>query len=100
MKFDRMMWVFGALFVLFGLPLAVIDEPNWRNISGGLSVFSLGLFALAMAADGLTKGIIRFQFSVIDRTTRPRTFWAAIVLVSAAGAGVIIAGVLVLFFKM
>ena len=50
-------------------------------------------------ADGLTKGTIRIQFSVIDRATQPRSFWAAIVVVLAAGAGVIIAGIWVLFFK-
>jgi hypothetical protein len=99
MKFDRMMWLCGALFVLFGLPLAVLEDTAWRTICGGLSVLSLGLFALSMAADGLTKGTIRIQFSVIDRTAQPRSFWAAIAVVSAAGAGVIIAGIWVLFFK-
>ena len=52
MTFNHLMWFFA---VLFGLPLAVLDDEGWRRASGTLSVLSLDGFALAMAADGLTK---------------------------------------------
>ena len=95
-----MMWLCGALFVLFGLPLAFLEDTVWRHICGGLSVLSLGLFALAMVGDGLVKGKIRIQFSLIDRATQPRIYWAAIALISAAGIGVVIAAIWVFFFKI
>ena len=99
MVLNRLMWLFGALFVLFGLPLAVVEDGGWARVWGGLSLLSLGGFALAMAGDGMVKGQIRVQFSRIQRTTQPWLFWATIALVSATGVVVIITAVWVLFFK-
>ncbi len=99
MYLDRLMWLFGALFVLFGLPLGVIDDISWQNVCGGLSILSLSLFALAMVGDALVKGKIRLQFTWITRTTQPRTFWASIALVFSTGMGVLISAIWVLFFK-
>lgn len=99
MYFDRLMWLCAALFVLFGLPLAFIEDIAWQHVSGGLSILSLSLFALAMVGNGLVKGKIRLQFSWINRTTQPRTFWASIALVFSTGMGVMIAAIWVLFFK-
>ena len=99
MYLDRLMWLFGALFVLFGLPLLLVEDKGWQRVFIGLSVLSLGCFALAMVGDGLVKGKIRFQFSLIERTAQPRTFWATIALVSTAGIVVIITAFWAMFFK-
>lgn len=62
-------------------------------------MISLGGFAVAMAAGGLTKGEIVIQFSRIKRATHPRTFWAAVVLVGGIGIGVAIGGLWAMIFK-
>jgi len=95
----RLMWLFGVLFVVFGLPLAVIEDGFWQQLCGVLSTLSLGCFALAMAGDGLVKGEIRLQFSLIQRAARPRAFWAAIGLVATAGVGVILSAFWMMFIK-
>ena len=99
MYLARLMWLCGALFVLFGLPLAVIEDTVWKHVSGGLSILFLSLFAFSMVGDGLVKGKIRLQFSWIYRATQPRAFWASIALVLCAGMGVMITAIWVLFFK-
>ncbi|WP_170517508.1 hypothetical protein [Ruegeria atlantica] len=94
-----LMWVFAALFVVTGLPLALTEDEQWQRLWGGSSALSLGLFALSMAADGLLRGQIRIHFSIIRRSSQSRLFFSAIALVFAAGAGVIIAVVWAIFFK-
>ena len=99
MSLERSMWLFGALFVVFGLPLAVLEDSIWQRVFGGLSVLCLGCFALAMAGDGVMKGKIKVQFSIIDRTAQPFLFWATTSVVFAAGVIVVIAAFWVMFFK-
>ncbi len=99
MRLDRLMWLCAGLFVAFGLPLAFVEDRGWQHVWGGLSVLSLAGFGLAMAGDGIVKGQIRVHFSVIQRASQPRTFWASVVLVAAASAGVVVSGLWVLFFK-
>lgn len=99
MTLNRLMWVFGGLFVVFGLLMAVFDGTTARYIWGGLSIASLGSFALAMAFDGVSKGEIRVQFDVIKRATHPRLFWAAVALIGAAGMVVLVSAAWILFFK-
>ena len=99
MTLNRLMWVFGGLFVVFGLFLALADGTTARDFWGGLSVTSLGSFALAMAFDGVSKGEIRLQFNVIRRATQPRLFWATVALIGATGIGVMVSAAWVLFFK-
>ncbi|MGY9004507.1 MAG: hypothetical protein ACKVJQ_00175 [Alphaproteobacteria bacterium] len=99
MTLNRLMWIFGGLFVVFGLLLAVADGIAARNILGGLSVASLGSFALAMVFDGVSKGKIRVQFNVIKRATHPRLFWTAVALIGATGIAVMVSAAWVLFFK-
>ncbi len=100
MCLDRLMWLCGGLFVAFGLcGLAFVEARGWQNVWGGLSVLSLAGFGLAMAGDGIVKGQITVHFSVIQRASQPRTFWASVVLVAAASAGVVVSGLWVLFFK-
>lgn len=99
MRLDRLMWLCAGLFVAFGLPLAVVGDGVWRNALGGLSVLSLGGFGLAMAGDGIVRGRIRVQFSVIRRAAQPRAFWAAVAVAAAAGLGVIASGIWVMFLK-
>ncbi len=99
MTLNRLMWVFASLFVAFGLLMAAVEDTTARKIWGGLSVASLGGFAFAMVFDGVSKGEIRVQFSVIERATQPRLFWAAVTLVGAAGIGVVVSAAMVLFFR-
>lgn len=99
MSLDRLMWVFGVLFILFGLSLGFIQDRGWQKLCGGISVLSLGCFALAMAGDGLVKGEIRLQFSLIKRAAQPRLFWAAITLVFTAGVGVLVTAGWAIFYK-
>ena len=100
MYLERLMWLCAALFVLFGLPLAVIDDRGWRHLCGGLSALSLGGSAFFMVGNSLVNGTIRLQTSWVHRATQPRTFWASIVLVFSVGIGVMIAAIWALFFKI
>jgi len=99
MNLNRLMWIFGALFVLFGLPLFFVEDRSWVRIWIGLSTLSLGCFALAMAGDGVVKGEIKLQFSLIRRATQPRTFWATVALVCGAGVAVVATAFWAMFFK-
>ena len=100
MNLNRLMWAFGGLFILFWLLMAVVDGDEALNCWGGLSVASLGGFALAMALEGVTKGEVRMQYSVVKRATHPRLFWAVVILICATGIVVLISAVWVLFFKV
>jgi len=95
----RLIWIFGALFVLFGLPLIIVDDIGARNLLGGLSTLSLGGFAFALASNGIVTGTIRLQYSKISRAAQPYTFWAAVILVTAAGSGVVVSSMWLMFFK-
>lgn len=99
MTLERLMWIFAAMFVIFGLLLGLSGETATRNLWGGLSAGSLGGFALMLAADGVHQGRIRFGFDVVHRAAQPRLFAAAIVVVVAAGLGTMAAAVWISFFK-
>ncbi|WP_170328941.1 hypothetical protein [Ruegeria arenilitoris] len=99
MNITYLMWLFAALFVVTGLPLALTENEQWQRLWGGTSALSLGLFAISMATDGLLRGQIRIHFSIIRRSSQPRLFFCAVALVLAAGTGVIIAAIWVIFFK-
>ena len=99
MIFTYLMWLFAALFVVTGLPLALTENEQWQRLWGGYSALSLGFFAISMAADGLLRGQIRIHFSIIRRSSQRRLFFSAIALVFAAGAGVVIAAIWAIFFK-
>lgn len=92
-------WFFAGLFLLFGVTILLTEDPAWKRIWAGLSTLSLGGFALSMARDALATGQIRLQHSLIRRATRPRLFWAAVVLVAAAGLATLGTGIWALFFK-
>lgn len=100
MAFNRLMWLCAGLFLLSGIPLFWIEDPNWARISASLALLFLGLFALAMAADGVAQGQIRFQFSIVRRAQRPRLFWATVGLVIVAGIGVLVTAAWAMFFKV
>lgn len=99
MSFNRLMWIFAGLFLLFGLPLFLVDDKDWVRPLISLSCLSLGGFALAMAADGLVQGQIKFQFSLIKRQQQPYLYWASITLVFVAGVSVVITAIWAAFFK-
>jgi len=99
MAVKRLIWVFAALFVIFGLPLAVVEDQGLRRLCGSLSLVGLGGFALCLAGDGLASGAIRWQFSLIERAKQPVAFWAAVAIVTLAGLGVLVAAAWAAFFK-
>jgi hypothetical protein len=74
-------------------------DPGWVRFWAGLSILSLGGFALSMVRDALKAGQIRLQYSTIQRTNQPRLFWSAIILVAAAGVAVLTTGTWFFFFK-
>ena len=84
---------------MFGLLLAIADGPSAKNTWGGLSIASLGAFAFAMAADGISKRKMRLQFNVIEMDKQPRLFWAVVTLIASTGIIVVVSAVWVLFFK-
>ena len=92
-------WIFGGLFLLFGIPSLMTESAGWQKFWVGMSTLCLGGFGLSLAGDVLVSGQIRLQHSVIRRADKPRLFWAAVILVAAAGIGVLITGVWFLFFK-
>ena len=95
----RLVWLFGALFVLFGLPLATVTDTGAKQLWGGLSLSSLGGFGIALVFNALVTGNIRLQFSIINRHNRPRSFIAAVGLVSFVSVVVVIAGLRFIFFQ-
>ena len=99
MRLSHLTWVFAGLFVLFGAAILLTESEDWQRYWAGLSTLSLGGFALSMVRDALATGQIRVQNSVIRHAHQPRLFWAAVILVAAAGVGVLIAGSGFLFFK-
>ena len=99
MFLKHLTWIFAGLFVLFGAAILMTDSAVWRRLWVGLSTLSLGGFALSMVKDALTTGQIRIQNSVIRCADQPRLFWAAVILVAAAGVGVMVTGLWFLFFK-
>ena len=96
MLLKHLTWIFAGLFVLFGATMLMTESKIWA----GLSTLSLGGFALSMVKDALTTGQIRVQNSVIRHANQPRLFWAAVILISATGVVVLIAGLWFLFFKI
>jgi hypothetical protein len=92
-------WIFIGLFVLFGAPMLMTESAFWGPVWAGLSTLSLGGFAFSMVRDALLTGQIRVQCSVIRYADQPRLFWAAVIVIAAAGVAVLTAGLWVLFFK-
>lgn len=100
MIYTRLTWIAAALFLLCGLPLLVVEDLWWGRFWGGLVVFWLGVFALAMARAAVATGQVRMNFSVIRRAAQPRTFWAAIALLVFAGSVVLVSAFWFWFFKV
>jgi len=99
MFLKHLTWVFVGLSVLFGAAILTTESPVWRQFWAGLSALSLGGFAGSMVKDALATGRIRVQNSVIRYADQPRLFWAAVIVIAAAGAVVLITASWVLFFK-
>jgi hypothetical protein len=99
MFLKHLTWIFIGLFVLFGAPMMMTESAFWGRVWAGLSTLSLGGFAFSMVRDALSTGQIRVQCSVIRYSDQTRLFWAAIIVIAAAGIVVLIAGFWVLFFK-
>ena len=93
------MWVFGGLFVLFGIIMILTGDIGRRQVWGGLSTLSLGGFGLCMALSALGTGHILLQGSLVHRTQTPRFFWVTVFVVAAAGAGCVVAGIWLIFLK-
>jgi hypothetical protein len=92
-------WIFLGLFLLFGAAILMAESGVWRQYWAELSTLCLGGFAISMVRDALKTGHIRVQYSVIRCANQPRLFWAAVILIAAAGVTVSIGGLWFLFFK-
>lgn len=99
-RLSRLMWVFAALFLVFGLPMILVEDKAWQRILVGLSTLSLGGFALAMAGDGIVKGEIKFNLSLIKRQDQPVIFWLTVALVTSAGIATIVTAFWAMFIKV
>ena len=99
MSLNRLMWLFAGLFMLFAAPLLFVEDRDWARIWVSLSTLFLGLFAFAMAADGVARGQIKFHFSTIRHADQPRIFWAAITIVFGAGVAVVVTAFWAMFIK-
>jgi hypothetical protein len=99
MIYKRLTWIAGALFLLYGLPLLIVEDLWWARFWGGLAVFWLGAFALAMARAAVATGKLRINFSIVRRASQPLTFWAVIALLVFAGAVVLVSAFWFWFFK-
>lgn len=97
---ERLMWTFGGLFLLCGSPLFFVSDRWWAQLWGGLAMFSLGSFAIAFACDGVRKGELKIQHSLIRRADRPYLFWGAVTGVAAVGAGVVVGAIWIMYFKV
>ena len=98
MIYDRLMYLFAGLFGLFGLPLVMLRDKGLAMTLGGLAMASLGCFALTLASGAVAKGEMGLQFSNIRRDRTPRLFWAAVTLIFAAGVGVLVGALWMIFF--
>ena len=99
LRLSSIMWLCAALFLIFGLPLFVVEDEDWRKYLLGLCAMSLGGFALSMAGDGCQKGEIKFNLSLISRRDQPVAFWSAVTIVTVAGVVTFGAGIWAIFFK-
>jgi len=99
MPLNLLTWIFAGLFLLFGLILLLADGGAGSRLWAGMSTLSLGGFGLSMANDARRTGQVRLQHSVIRRANQPWLFLATVVLIAAAGLGVVAAGLWFLFFK-
>ena len=99
MPTKQLTFILGLLFALFAVWGMLVESAGSKDILGGLSMISLGGFALSLAWGGVVDGEIEFYFDRIKRVDRPRAYWAAVTLVSVTGAVVIIGGFWVIFFK-
>ena len=99
LDWTRLMVAGGVTFVVCGVQLAWVEDLRWKNVWGGLSLFGLGGFAVAMAMDGVAKGRLKLQHNTLYRDKTPRLFWAITGLIFLAGCVVVVAGIWALFFK-
>ncbi len=90
MIYDRLMYLFAGIFGLLGVPLVMLRDQGLAMMLGGFAMGSLGCLALTLGWAALARGEMGLQFTIIHRARRPRLFRAAVVLVFAAGAGVLV----------
>ena len=63
----RLTWIFGGLFVVFGLAILLTESVHWQRVWAGMSTLSLAGFAFALAGDAL--GYWRFLATWCRPTT-------------------------------
>jgi len=94
-----LMGFLAVLFLGFGVLGWLAGGEPWRKIFLGLATLSLGGFGLAMAWEAVVAGEIRIEHTILQRAEKPRLYWAAVLVVGAAGAVVLVAAVWLVFFK-
>ena len=88
----------GLLF-LFGSFMWVAESRVWGQSWAGLVLLCVGGLWVPMVKDALTTGHLQFGNFDFRYAHQPRLFWAAAILIAAAGVAIFIMGVWLLFFK-
>lgn len=99
MWLERLMWIGGTGFVIFGLLLGLTEEPRLKTLWGGFSTLSLGSFAVAMALNGIRRREIKLQFNLVKQSEQPMVFALVIGGILIAGLVVIGCAIWLWFFK-
>jgi len=96
-KFSTLQWTFVALFLVAGLPLFFVSDPDTGRALARLAVFFLGGFAVAMSLDARQTGVLQLQHTTIRRAARPRLFAAMTGGIALCGLGLIVMAVVMDF---
>lgn len=98
-KWSYLTWALAGLFLVFGVLIFATDDPSWKAVWAGLSLLSLGGWALATVRDGIETGVMRVRTLLVRRADKPGQFrfWAAVMTVT--GVVVIVTGAWVLIFR-
>lgn len=99
MPYDRLMFIFGALFGLFGLPLVFLRDVGLSMVLGGLAMLSLACFAVTLGLRAIDEGQLRLQIVTVEKDTSPRLFWLSVALIIGAGAAVGIGAMWLILFE-
>ena len=96
-RFSTLQWAFVALFLIAGLPLFFVSDPDTGRALARLAVIFLGGFAVAMSLDARQTGVLQLQHTTIRRAARPRLFAAMTGGIALGGLGLIVMAVVMHF---
>lgn len=96
-NFSTLQWAFVALFLIAGVPLLFVSDPDTGRALARLAVLFLGGFAVAMALDARQTGLIKLQHTTIRRAARPRLFAVMTTGIALGGLGLVVMAVIMHF---